>query len=272
MAEKCVTYETDGSVAIITLNRPHKLNAINDEMRAEAKEAFLRSDEDDDIAVVVLRGEGRSFCVGYDIGADQVGAETAEKDALQWQALLDECLAFQMLPWHLRKPVIASVQGHALGGGCQLAMLCDLTISADNCLFGEPESRFSEPGPAAVMPWLIGYKRARELLYFGDLIDAQRALDIGMVNKVVPLDELPGATMAYAKRLSLIGSETLTTMKRVLNRGADTAGFKDAMDGSIEGYAPLYAIHTDIRREFEKITQQDGLRAALKWRKAQFDN
>ncbi len=271
MAEACVTYETDGPIAIITLNRPEKLNAINDAVRAEAKEAFLRADEDDDVTVVVLRGNGRSFCVGYDIGAGEVGDDAPQQDALQWQALLDDCLAFEMLPWHLQKPVIASVHGHTLGGGCQLAMFCDLTISADNCLFGEPESRFSEPGPVAVMPWLIGYKRARELLYFGDLIDAERALEIGMVNKVVPLAELADATMAYAKRLSLIGAETLTTMKRVLNRGAETAGFNDAMNGSVEGYAPLYAIHTDIRREFEAITQKDGLRAALKWRKAQFD-
>ena len=96
-----------------------------------------------------------------------------------------------MTPWLMNKPVIAAVQGHVLGGGCELVMLCDLTIAADNATFGEPEVRFSSVGPAIVMPMIIGYKKARELLYFGDQIDAQTALSLGMINRVVPLAELP---------------------------------------------------------------------------------
>ena len=92
----------------------------------------------------------------------------------------------------MRKPVIACVQGHALGGGCEITMFCDITIAADNALFGEPEVRFSDVGPAIVMPWLIGYKKARELLYIGDMIDAEEAQQLGMVNRIVPLAELPG--------------------------------------------------------------------------------
>ena len=95
-----------------------------------------------------------------------------------------------MTPWTLKKPVIASVQGHALGGGCELAMFCDLTIAADDALFGEPEVLFSQVGPAVLMPFIVGHKRARELIYFGDKIDAKRAHEIGMVNRVVPPAEL----------------------------------------------------------------------------------
>ena len=86
----------------------------------------------------------------------------------------------------MSKPVIASVQGHALGGGCELAMFCDITIAAENANFGEPEIHFSNAGPAIVMPWMIGFKKARELLYFGDMIDAETAMQLGMINRIVP--------------------------------------------------------------------------------------
>jgi enoyl-CoA hydratase/carnithine racemase len=95
-----------------------------------------------------------------------------------------------MVLWTMRKAVIASLQGHVMGGGCERVMLCDLTIAADNATFGEPEGRFSSVGPAIVMPMIIGYKKARERLYFGDTIDAKTALELGMVNRVVPLAEL----------------------------------------------------------------------------------
>src|SRR5258708_8403549 len=108
------------------------------------------------------------------------------------------------MPWTMKKPVIAAVQGHVMGGGCELVMPCDLTIAADNASFGEPEVRFSSVGPAIVMPMIIGYKKARELLYFGDTIDAGTALALGMVNRAVPLDNLPTPSPPLATPLSLI--------------------------------------------------------------------
>jgi enoyl-CoA hydratase/carnithine racemase len=270
MTENLVLYERDGKVGIITMNRPDKLNAISGELREGLVEAFLRADEDEETCVVVLRSNGRSFCVGYDIGGSSASREWRH-DALKWHAHLGKCLRFEMMPWYLSKPVVASVQGHALGGGCELAMFCDLTIAAESCLFGEPEARFCETGPAMVMPWMIGFKRARELIYFGDLIDAERALDYGMINRIVPDQELESETLAYARRLSLIGRETLATTKLAINRGADVAGFRAAMEAGLDILAPLYASSTEINREFERLVKEEGLGAALKWRKAQFD-
>src|ERR1044072_2346204 len=124
-----------------------------------------------------------------------------------------------MTPWTLKKPVIGSVQGHALGGGCELAIFGDLTIAAEDALCGEPEVLFSQVGPAVLMPFIIGHKRARELIYSGDRIDAKRALEIGMVNRVVPTQELADSTMKYAKRLALIAPEALAAAKLAVNRG-----------------------------------------------------
>jgi enoyl-CoA hydratase/carnithine racemase len=166
--------------------------------------------------------------------------------------------------------VIASVQGHALGGGCEIAMLCDLTIAADNAVFGEPEIRFSDVGPAVVMPYIIGLKKARELLYFGDTIDAETALRLGMVNRVVPLTALREVTLKYARRLALIAPEALYAAKLAVNRGADAAGFHNAMNAGLDIVAPLYAARTEVGERFNEITRKDGLGAALKWRAAQF--
>ena len=270
MTDALTLSETDDQVSIITLNRPDKLNAINPDLRHQLVEALARADDDSDTCVVVLRAEGRSFCVGYDIGG---GGEPRDwrHDALKWHHHLDDCLRFEMLPWHMRKPVIASVQGHALGGGCELAMFCDLTLAADDTLFGEPEARFCETGPGLVMPWMIGYKRARELLYFGDMIDAETALSYGMINQIHPLADLREATLAYAKRLALIGPETLQATKLAINRGAEAAGFGQAMRAGLDILAPLYAAHTEINATFEALVRDQGLGAALKWRRAQFD-
>ena len=165
-------------------------------------------------------------------------------------------LALELMPWYLRKPVVASVQGHALGGGCELAMFCDLTIAADDAMFGEPESRFSQTGTGFVMPWIIGFKKARELLYLGDMIDARTALDLGMVNRIVPREELAAQTAKLAKRIALVAPETLAATKLAINRGADAAGFRNAMQAGIDVIAPLYAAKTEVGTEFRERAAQ----------------
>src|ERR1700756_4251849 len=202
MPDSVVLYEVDDKVSVITLNRPEKLNAISPELQHQLTEAFTRADADAATSVVLLRAEGRSFCAGYDISAREPGTDDWRSDPAKAQDHLLPQLEFEMIPWTMTKPVIAAVQGHVMGGGCELVMLCDLTIAADNASFGEPEVRFSSVGPAIVMPMIIGYKKARELLYFGDQIDAQAALDLGMINRIVPLADLRKASLDYAKRLT----------------------------------------------------------------------
>ncbi|MBV8776235.1 MAG: enoyl-CoA hydratase/isomerase family protein, partial [Alphaproteobacteria bacterium] len=175
-----------------------------------------------------------------------------------------------MIPWFLKKPVIASVQGHVLGGGCELVMLCDLTIAADNAIFGEPEIRFSAVGPGIVMPAIVGYKKARELLYFGDQIDAQTALELGMVNRVVPLAELRAKSLAWAKRLALISPEALYAAKLSVNRGADAAGFTSRIHAGLDVVAPLYVTPTELGNRFREIANAEGVPAAVRWRSGQF--
>jgi enoyl-CoA hydratase/carnithine racemase len=270
MPESLVLYDTDHKVGFVTLNRPEKLNALSMDLRRELAAALTRADEDTATSVVVLRGAGRSFCSGYDLGGGGSN-EAWRNDALKFHQRLSASLALELMPWYMRKPVIASVQGHALGAGCELAMFCDITIAADDAKFGEPETRHSQAGPGFVMPWIIGFKKARELLYLGDMIDAKTALDLGMVNRVVPRDDLAAATLKFARRMALVAPEALAATKLAINRGADAAGFRNAMQAGIDVVAPLYAATTEVGAEFRERARKDGLPAALKWRKAQFE-
>jgi enoyl-CoA hydratase len=270
MPEAVVLYDADDKVSIIALNRPEKLNAISPELQRQLTDAFARADADPQTSVVLLRAEGRSFCAGYDLSAREPGTDDWRSDPARAHAHLHPQLEFEMLPWTMKKPVIAAVQGHVLGGGCELVMLCDLTIAAEDASFGEPEVRFSSVGPAIVMPMIIGYKKARELLYFGDQIDARTALELGMVNRVVPVAELRAASLAWAKRLSLISPEALYAAKRAINRGADAAGFRTALYAGLDCVGPLYATKTEFGQKFRDIVAAEGVPAAVRWRSAQF--
>jgi enoyl-CoA hydratase/carnithine racemase len=242
-------------------------------MKDEIIAAFARADKDPATSVIVLRANGRSFSAGFDLGhSPDRGKDSGAADPNTWDAILHRSFDFGMSPWSTTKPVIASVQGHVLGGGCELALMCDLTIAAEDAKFGEPEVRFSHLGPLMVMPWFIGLKRARELLFFGDMIDARTALQFGMVNRVVPTAELREETMRYAKRLALISPEALRWGKRVINRGAEIAGLRSAVEAGVDSFVSLYATQTEVGREFGRRVQQEGLKAALEWRRAQFQS
>ena len=269
MTSSLVTYAVDGRVGVVSLNRGDKLNAISGDLKRALVERFHEADGDPATSVVILRAEGRSFCAGYDISPNPARA-ARRGNTLAWHESLTDDVALEMTPWDMKKPVVAAVQGHCLGGGCELAMMCDITIAADDAVFGEPEIRFSNVGPALIMPFVIGQKRARELLYLGDTIDAPTALQYGMVNRVVPRAELDAAALKFARRMALISPEALAGTKLALNRGADAAGFRNAIRAGLDMVAPLYAAQTEVGMKFDEIREKDGLGAALRWRGAQF--
>lgn len=271
MSDPIVRHEILGPVSYVTLNRPEKLNAVNDTLRRAAVAALEEADAEPTTRVVVLRGEGRAFCVGYDISSELEGDQDWRSDALVWRAYLHECLAFEMKPHDMKKPVIASVRGHAAGGGCELAMFCDLTICAEGAKFGEPEIRFSNAGPAMIMPFVVGHKRARELLLFGDFIDAATALECNMVNRVVPDAELDEETRRYAERLALVDPEALYGTKQALRQGMAATGIRNALLSGVDILAPMYAARTESGSRFMELAAESGLGAALKWRNGQFD-
>ena len=152
-----------------------------------------------------------------------------------------------------------------------MTMLCDLTIAAEGALFGEPEIRFAGPATAMMMPWVVGLKRARELIYMGDMIDAAEAKQIGIVNRVVPTDELEEATLKYARRLALIGPEALFCARTTINRVLEAQGIRQAFNSSVDLIAPTYATESQVHRDFQAKVAEVGLADAFKWRRDQFE-
>lgn len=269
MSDEILT-EIKDRIAHVRINRPRALNAIHPGMMKEFKALMQQLDDDDKVSVIVLSGSGDHFGAGYDLKftwRDHYGG-----DIFGQRKMLLDCVDFEFAPWDCSKPVIAMVRGYCLAGSCELAMMCCVTIAARNAKFGEPEIRFSTSPPAVVMPWIIGLKKARELLYTGDMIDAEEAYRWGMVNRVVADEELEEQTFRLARRMAAISPEGLRTTKASINKGAEIAGLRHAIAYGVEQGAMLDAAETETLKTFAEIRKKDGLGAAIRWRESQFED
>ena len=233
-------------------------------------EAFKTTDQEPAVTVIVLRGEGKSFWAGHDVERNDPEREKDRHHAIRTHHRLSRGPRLATAIWDLHTPVIASVRGHALGEGCVMTMLCDLTIAAADALFGEPEIRFAGPATAMMMPWVIGLKHALELIYMGDMINAAEAREIGMVNRVVPPDELEEAKLKYARRLALIGPESLFCARTAINRILEAQGIRMAFNSYVDLIAPTYATESQVHRDFQAKVAEMGLAGAFKWRRDRF--
>jgi len=252
----------------LTLNRPAKLNALNGPLVVALVAALDAAEADDRVRVIVLEGAGRAFCSGYDLTEE---AEGGVGGPVRWRELLAADVAATLRFLDSPKPVIAQIHGYALAGGLELAMACDLVVAADGTKLGEPEIRYGSAPVTLLMPYLIGQKQTRGLLLTGDLIDAAEGERIGLVNRVVAADRLAAEVDALADRLARTPPEVMGPTKRMLNRAMDAAGFRLAVEAGIDLGAIINAADTPEQREWDTIVRRDGLKAALAWRKAQFE-
>src|SRR5262245_23723247 len=239
---RTIRYEQLGSVARVTANRPEVLNAQSRVMIFELDEAFRRSSEDGETRVIIIAGAGDHFSAGHDLGspdeiADQkahpVGPGMADNLKRLSELYLETCLRWRDVP----KPTIAQVQGYCIMGGMMLASCCDLIIAADNALFADRAVRW---GGSHVqyfsMPWELGARKAKEYLFTRDYIDARTALDLGLVNRVVPLDALSEATLELARRIALQDPFALKLAKASVNETLDIQGHRRAIEAAFKNY------------------------------------
>lgn len=207
-------------IARLTINRPDKLNALNVQCKAELKEFFTNAKNDENIGIVIITGFGqKAFVAGTDIGELTVlGVDTGKEFAEGGQAIFD-------LIQHFGKPVIAAVNGYALGGGCELALACHIRIASENAKLGHPEVNLGTiPGYGGTqrLARLIGVGRATELILTGNQIDAQEALRIGLVNKIVPATELMPTAENIAKTILSKGQLAVRMALKALNASLET--------------------------------------------------
>lgn len=211
-----IFFEQEEGVATITLNRPHKRNAFRQKTLEELAKAFLQAGRDGSVGVVVLTGEGENFCAGGDIG-EMLGL-TPETGAVFVQHLFALAQAITDCP----KPVIARIDGYCIGGGNELQLFCDLGVASDRARFGQVGPKVgSAPlwGGSLLLPRLLGLRRAKEMMFLCEPITAARALEIGLVNRVVPASQLHDATDTLCRDLLRRSPQSLKLLKHSLHRG-----------------------------------------------------
>lgn len=240
--------EKKNGMAIITLNRPEKLNALTREMiDVQFPELFPQLEKDTDVHTLIITGTGRGFCSGADVGALASGRRPGQGgDAYE---RLQPIGGFASKLYYFLKPTIAAVNGMAAGAGASIAMLCDIRIASDAARFSIAFVRrglVPDCGATFLMPRLIGSAKAFELMYTGDIIDAQEALKIGLVNKVVPADKLMDETTAFAKRLGEGPPLALAQIKRAIH-----AGIMNNIESQLflESYAQNFCFNTEDFKE-----------------------
>jgi enoyl-CoA hydratase len=267
-AYSAIEVEIDEAVATIRLNLPRSLNALSRTLTDELIHALDFLAEDEAVRAVILTGNGRAFSSGYDISAP---TDDVERSVIDYKDMTTQWThPFVMKIWNFPKPIIAAVHGYCLAGACEVAMLCDITIASEDCRLGEPEIRFSSASPTLIMPWLVPMKIAKQLLYTGELITAQRAYEIGMVNEVVPADQLMDRARKRAAIVSKIAPLAIRLTKEGVNKTYEIMGLQSALSYHNAMANMLEGTGTAELRQFVEIASQQGLRAALDWRDGQF--
>lgn len=267
MNYETITYETEGPLAWITLNRPEKLNAINPQMVAELMSATDRAQINDEVRVIVLKGEGRAFSAGFDLesglSTDGVNDEDAEKVKRKFHQDFDMIMRF----WDSPKPTVAAVHTYCLGGGMELAMACDITIAARDCRFGSPEVLYGSGAVALLLPYIAGPKIAKEMLLTGnDRIDSELAEKWGLVNRVVKEEKLIGKARETALAIARNDQIAVRISKQAINNTFEIGRMRDALKHGLELGIAIETTETEDSNEFREILKRDGVKAAIDWR------
>jgi enoyl-CoA hydratase len=250
--------ETADRTLTITLDNEEALNALNTTLRGELEEALQAAEDDDEVRVVVLTGAGRAFSSGYDFGEE--GIETMDDLIKSSYTHLDTI-------YNLNLPVIAAVDGYALAGGCNLALVCDLTIATERSEFGFPDVHMGELPPRLVLPFVTdSLKDARELLYSGKHVDADTAEEMGLINRVVE-DEaaLQAAVEEEISHIKKTPSSVVKLLKDTLNDIQETQGYRSDSAGQIDEFLFAVTSETETAHRFHEIVDEDGVNAAIEW-------
>jgi enoyl-CoA hydratase len=255
MAYETILTEREDNVFILTLNRPDKLNALSPKLREEVVAALTEIVDDPEIRAIIVTGGPKVFAAGADL---QAMSQASLVDMYKRSPAIN---MFQVLA-EMPQPTIAAVAGYALGGGCELSMCCDFRIAADNAKFGQPEINVGLiPGAGGTqrLTRLVGATKAKELVMLGDQIDANEAYRIGLVNKVVPADELMNESRAWARKLAKKPPFNLRVAKMVVDKGYD-AGLDVALQLERLAFTALFGTED----------QKEGVNAFVEKRKPDF--
>ena len=268
---------TDERVGRVTLNRPEKLNALSQELLFELNDALHDMEADHSIRTIILRGAGRAFSAGYDLtpssgkGADAVVRRHQAVDDKGRRLLMNIRTGMQQITdihmylWNMAKITIAQVHGYAIAGGCELAMMADMVVAADDAQLGHPGCRgLGTSRTGVIWPLVIGMRKAKELYYTGENVVATEAEEIGMINYAWPKEELVDRTIAFADRLAIMSADQLAILKVNMNRFYENMGIYSSVRSSTDLDAA--GQFTEYSMDWQEKMRTEGLKEALQWR------
>lgn len=266
MGLSSVKYSRSGRVATITLNRPERLNAIDDAMPADIAASVAVAERDPDVHVVVITGSGRAFCSGYDLKQYAERPDAPYSQSMPWDPMIDYSLmsantAHFMSLWRCHKPTIAKVRGFAVAGGSDIALACDLVVMAADAQIGYPPARVWGCPTTAMWVYRVGAEQAKRMLFTGDLISGEEAKRIGLVMEAVPEDQLDATVAALAERMAGVPRNQLMMQKLMINQALDNMGLS-----STQMMATLFdgiARHTPEGMRFKKRAEEVGFATAV---------
>ena len=272
-----IIYETrdaaEGQVAYITLNRPERLNALSRALLVELEVALNEAAVDDNVRCIVIKGAGRGFSAGYDMNVQTTG-RGGGRPALD--AVLEDGPAnmYRRSIWGNPKPVIAKVHSFTLAGGGQLACHCDITIAADNALFGYPPVRYASMMMPMVWPELVGMKKAKLMAFTGSMITADDALRHGLVSDVVPADDLDEHVWQLANTIAKLPPASTKLNKKAINFYYDRQGLFEAMEYASHLTSVTYASSPEDLphglQDVNRVTAEQGMRAGFQYMNDRF--
>jgi len=250
MAFETVIYEKKEQIAVMTLNRPKVLNAMNKQLWLDLRDAFLEARRDDEIRALIVTGQGRAFSTGADL------KDSKDRSLAQYRDYLNHLQEISRLILRFEKPTIAAVNGYALGSGYELALACDLRIASEGAKFGSPEAKVSSSvtgGAMRLLPLLVGPSKAKELLFTSDFIDGREAFRIGLVNQVVPDERLMEAAMDLARKIIPNSAFSIRLIKKGIDMAPEVS-LEALMDYEIE--ACLATVSAPERQQALKTFQE----------------
>ena len=267
-------YEVRDGKAYVTLNRPEKLNALSRELQQDIHDAMWAADNDKRVHCVVLSGNGRAFCAGYDLTAPKIdpgefGRASGSSGGIDddaWGMELQQRLRMAIFDMH--KPVIGKVHGYCIAGGTDLVLLADIIIAADDAIIGCPPVRAMGVPPAHMWLYHVGPQWAKRMLLTGDSISGADAAAIGLVLQAVPYDQLDEAVEYLADRMAMIDADLLSASKRTVNLGLELMGARtmQRLSSEMDARAHLAPAVSD----YGEIARSQGLKSALEWRDTKF--
>ena len=262
-----VLYERDGRIGRITLNRPEALNAIDDEMPGALAAAVAEADADRRVRAMVLTGAGRSFCAGYDLAYYAAGPGGAQAtQPMPWDPIQDYAFMWRntesfMSVWRAKKPVVCKIRGHAVAGGSDIALCCDMVVRAENAEIGYMPARVWGCPTTAMWVYRLGPERAKRMLFTGDRISGREAAEIGLVLKAVPEEDLDAEVEALLERMASVPTNQLAMQKLMINQAVEAMGLLNT-----QRFATLFdgiSRHTPEGVNYKARSEEVGWRQAV---------